>query len=138
MTTWADWVTAPPCTLAFVLWLAFLVMERWFAAWVLTYVAQGLVALSVIPYLVAGEPGAAIPLAVLWAALLYVRRVFRTDGPRPRRRKTRKAPDYQAPGEWWRMYTVWAWHQNRALAMLLWMAWGMILAGLSLILVYFL
>lgn len=84
MTTWADWVTAPPCTLAFVLWLAFLVMERWFAAWVLTYVAQGLTALSVIPYLVAGEPGAVFPLALLFGSLWCTRWLFRVDGPRPR------------------------------------------------------
>jgi hypothetical protein len=89
---WADWVTAPPCTLAVLLWLACLATERWFSAWVLTYVAQGLTALSVIPYLIAGEPGAVIPLALLFAALMAVRRLaFGADGPRNRRASSGEA-----------------------------------------------
>lgn len=79
--TLADWLTAPPCTLACLLWLAFLVTERWFSAWVLTYVTQGLAVLSLIPYLVAGKPGAVVPLALLYGALRAARWAFRADGP---------------------------------------------------------
>lgn len=135
--TWIDWATGAPTCAVILAWLACVAAEWWVTAWVLLYVARGLAVLAGALYAVAGHLSALIPFGLLYLLLWGAHWLFPPTGPRELRhrapRKIRPAPDYQAPGEWWRMYTVWAWHQNQVLAVLLWMAWGMVLAGLGLL-----
>jgi len=139
MTAWLDYATGLSCCLVSLAFLACVCTARWTASWALLYVARGVAAISGVLYAVTGHPGALIPFGLLYLAIWGAHWLFPPTGPRELHRRhraprePRPAPDYQAPGEWWRMLTVWAWHQNPVLAVLLWMAWGMVLGGLGLL-----
>ena len=136
--TWADWASEPALGLVLVLWGGALSTRHWWPAWVASYVAQGLMVIAAVLYAVAHRPGQLGTLAALYASMWAARRLFRSDGPcawiRCETSREPRAPrPAGGPTGFWDMWTAWAWRMNPVLAVLLWMAWGMVLGGLGLL-----
>jgi len=133
--TWVDLLTLPPVVVVLLWWLLSLSTERWLQAWVLSYVAQGIAAIASVLYLCIGQRGTALAPLGLAAALVFTRWFLGPDGvrrlPARRSRKPRAPRSAGGPTGFWDMWTAWAWRQNPVLAVLLWMAWGLILGGLG-------
>jgi hypothetical protein len=137
--TWVGMLTLPGACITLLAWLFCLSTERWLQGWVLGYVAQGIAGIACVLYLCTGDRGTALAPLGLVAALVFTRWFLGPDGPRRLRRRapreSRRARARGGPDSFRAMWTTWAWLVNPVLALLLWAAWTMILAGLGLILV---